>query len=207
MSESFKPFYNEADYERVKPHENEDRDHFSKDLGRCLHSHAFRRLSHKTQLLPTYESDFARNRLTHSLEVAQIARDIAEERVNLEILKEIYSSEEKEKKFYLNLYLVELAGLIHDIGHPPFGHKGEDALHRCMKDSCGFEGNAQSLRIVSKLEKKTLLTRLKSIDDLKKVNLIQGSGEDNRCGLNLTYRSMASLLKYDKKSLQLVRKK
>ena len=85
--------------------------------------------------------------------------------------------------------IVEFAGLAHDLGHPPFGHNGEEALDECMRDYGQFEGNAQSLQIVSRLEKKAYR---EGSDPF-------GTDEiDVRCGLNLTYRSLASLLKYDK---------
>ena len=85
--------------------------------------------------------------------------------------------------------IVEFAGLAHDLGHPPFGHNGEEALDECMRDYGGFEGNAQSLQIVSRLEKKAYREGSDPFGT---------DGIDVRCGLNLTYRSLASLLKYDK---------
>ncbi|GAL84254.1 deoxyguanosinetriphosphate triphosphohydrolase [Sporocytophaga myxococcoides] len=122
-------------------------------------------------MFPGHESDFFRNRLTHSIEVYQIARSIAC-RLNI--------SEETLENNFIDLDIIEFAGLAHDLGHPPFGHVGEYALDFCMKPYGGFEGNAQTLRILTKLEKK-------------------GMHEDTneKVGLNLTYRTLASILKYD----------
>lgn len=161
------------------------RSEFNRDYARILHSPSFRRLQGKTQLFPCMESDFFRNRLTHSLEVAQIARSIAL-RLNSEQLSK------RGSEFEVDLDLVQLAALAHDIGHPPFGHQGEEALNDCMQNYGGFEGNAQTLRIISKLEKKVQIgnEELGGFDD---------KGEDKRLGLDLTYRSLASVLKYDQK--------
>jgi dGTPase len=104
-------------------------------------------LQGKTQVFPGYESDFFRNRLTHSLEVAQIARSIS---IRLNARSRPFRGENSP----LIPEIVEFAGLAHDLGHPPFGHTGEEALDECMRDYGGFEGNAQTLRIVSRLEKK-----------------------------------------------------
>lgn len=154
---------------------------FRRDYARLIHSPAFRRLQGKTQLFPGHESDFFRNRLTHSLEVAQIAKGIAQ-RLNA------------EDPFLANnpidYDLVEFAALAHDLGHPPFGHNGEKALDGCMKHWGGFEGNAQTLRILSVLEKK-------ETDD-GVLEGIRQNGEDHRIGLNATMRSLASILKYDR---------
>ena len=155
-----------------------------RDYGRVIHSAAFRRLQGKTQLFPNYESDFFRNRLTHSLEVAQVAKSIA-----IRINSTIPAFQDNN----IDTDIVELAGLIHDLGHPPFGHIGENALDECMKDDGGFEGNAQSLRVVAKLEKRQ--TRV-SRDDAPIV--VNDSGNDCRAGLNLAYRTLASVLKYDR---------
>lgn len=146
-----------------------------RDYGRIVHSASFRRLQGKTQVFPGHESDFFRNRLTHSLEVAQIASGIAE-RLN--------HVEPYFRDFPLDLRLCEAAALLHDIGHPPFGHNGERALDDVMRGAGGFEGNAQTLRIISRLEKK-----------VRKSALTKG---DARAGLNLTYRLMAAVLKYDR---------
>jgi dGTPase len=148
-----------------------------------IHSAAFRRLQGKTQLFPSHESDFFRNRLTHSLEVAQIAKSIAI-RIN--------STVPYFRASPIDADLVETAALAHDLGHPPFGHNGEFALDRCMRNAGGFEGNAQTLRILAKLEKR---------DTRRFANLIHEpalDGRDNRAGLNLTYRTLAAVLKYDR---------
>lgn len=161
---------------RILPVENVDkyRTEYRRDYGRVLHSPSFRRLEHKTQLFPGHESDFFRNRLTHSLEVAQIAKTIAlkmqEENPGLDIEPDV----------------CEIAGLLHDLGHPPFGHNGEKALDSCMIHYGGFEGNAQTLRIITRLEKK---------ETPPEGNF--SNGRDCRVGLNLTARVIASVLKYD----------
>jgi dGTPase len=155
---------------------NQDyRDDYRRDYARVLHSPSFRRLEHKTQLFPGNESDYFRNRLTHSLEVAQIGKTVA-----LKLQKE-------NPELDIEPDVCEIAGLMHDLGHPPFGHNGEKALDSCMVHFGGFEGNAQTLRIISKLEKKELLGDCPVVD-----------GKDNRIGLNLTMRVIASILKYDK---------
>jgi len=156
---------------------------FRKDYGRIIHSACFRRLQGKTQLFPGIESDFFRNRLTHSLEVAQVAKGIA-------IHLNHSWSQFKEVDNSIDYDLVELSALAHDLGHPPFGHNGEAALHEIMKNDYGFEGNAQTLRILSTLEKKYLKEGAEE--------QLSGPSKDNRLGLNLTYRSIASILKYDK---------
>lgn len=112
---------------------SEGRDDFQRDRDRIIHSKAFRRLAHKTQVFVYYEGDHYRNRLTHSLEVAQITRAIA-------------------RALGVNEDLAELTALAHDLGHPPFGHAGEDALNEKMKDYDGFDHNAQALRIVTLIE-------------------------------------------------------
>ncbi|MCM1166925.1 MAG: dNTP triphosphohydrolase [Lachnospiraceae bacterium] len=174
------------DYFRFSPLEHTTREststcidyrtEYARDYARVLHSPSFRRLQGKTQLFPTQESDFFRNRLTHSLEVSQIAKSIAV----------------KMQKEYPTLDVVpevcEIAGLIHDIGHPPFGHNGEAALDDCMFRSGGFEGNAQTLHIITRLEKK----------ELPKDGIpFNKDGDDCRYGLNLTARVIASAIKYD----------
>lgn len=179
--------YDENDYLREKPDEEGldiGRSAFRRDYGRLLHCPAFRRLQGKTQLFPGHESDFFRNRLTHSLEVAQVAKGIAL-RIN-KTCAEFQASP-------IDLDLVEFAGLAHDLGHPPFGHNGERALDDCMKNFGGFEGNAQTLRILSRVEKKTLM------DDPSESDVcgISREGVDRRLGLNLTYRTLAAILKYD----------
>jgi dGTPase len=152
------------------------------DYARVIHCPSFRRLQGKTQLFPGPESDFFRNRLTHSLEVAQISKSIAI-RIN-----HVTKSNHGSKKF-IEPDVCEIAGLCHDLGHPPFGHQGEEALDMCMRNHGGFEGNAQTLRILSKIEKK-----VHSADSDFGINANQ---EDKRVGLNLTYRTLASVLKYD----------
>jgi dGTPase len=172
-------FYKELHFDPSD--QSEYRTEFRRDLARIIHAHGFRRLVGKTQLFPNGESDFFRNRLTHSLEVAQIAKSIA-----LKINKDLGDSHQ------IDLDLVELAGLAHDLGHPPFGHQGEEVLAECMKKYGGFEGNAQTLRLLSKIEKKIIH---------KTALLNQGGfdkeGNDMRGGLNLTFRALASILKYD----------
>jgi dGTPase len=111
------------------------RSDFQRDRDRIIHSTAFRRLEYKTQVFVNHEGDLFRTRLTHSLEVAQIARSIA-------------------RNLRLNEDLVEAISLAHDLGHTPFGHAGQDALHHCMKAHGGFEHNLQSLRVVDLLEQR-----------------------------------------------------
>ena len=141
------PLYGEGDRAREYPIDDDapHRSAFRRDYARLLHSPAFRRLQGKTQLFPSMEHDFFRNRLTHSLEVAQIAKSIALR------LNDRYGY---FRAYPIDTDLVETAALAHDLGHPPFGHNGERALDDCMKERGGFEGNAQSLRILSKLGKK-----------------------------------------------------
>lgn len=153
-----------------------------RDYARLIHSAAFRRLQGKTQLFPGRESDFFRNRLTHSLEVAQIAKSIA--------LKINYDHPYFARN-PINTDLVETAALAHDLGHPPFGHNGEEALDECMRTFGGFEGNAQTLRILAKLEKRQTKNSMNDAED----PIIDGI--DNRAGLNLTFRTLAAVLKYD----------
>lgn len=131
---------------------------FQRDYARIMYSASFRRLQGKMQLLGIRNDTFFRNRLTHSLEVSQIARSIA--------YKLRYSREES--------YLVEACALAHDIGNPPFGHSGERKLNEIFFDVGGFEGNAQTLRILTTLENKKPGFR----------------------GLNLTYRALLGVTKY-----------
>ena len=151
---------------------------FRKDYARLLHAPAFRRLQGKTQLFPGVESDFFRNRLTHSLEVAQIASGIAS-RLNATSVKEAFVDASIDED------LVEFAAIAHDLGHAPFGHNGEHALDELMREHGGFEGNAQTLRILAAVERK----------------LVKLASGDVRAdyGLDLTYRSLASVLKYDRR--------
>jgi len=111
------------------------RTEFQRDRDRIIHSAAFRRLEYKTQVFINHEGDLFRTRLTHSLEVAQIARSIA-------------------RNLGLNEDLIEAISLAHDLGHTPFGHAGQDALNLCMKAHGGFEHNLQSLRVVDELEER-----------------------------------------------------
>jgi dGTPase len=150
------------------------RSEIDRDYGRIIHCASFRRLQGKTQVFPGHESDFFRNRLTHSLEVAQIAEGIAQ-RLNF-VCPELKTERISER-------LCAAAALVHDIGHPPFGHNGEQALDEAMRRFGGFEGNAQTLRIITKLE--------------KKVQREAPTDGDLRAGLNLTYRVLGAVLKYD----------
>jgi len=109
------------------------RSNFGRDRDRVINSSAFRRLQYKTQVFVNHQGDHYRTRLTHSLEVAQIARWIA-------------------GALYVNKDLAEIVSLIHDLGHPPFGHAGEDVLNECMKNFGGFSHNAHTLKIITKLE-------------------------------------------------------
>ena len=111
------------------------RSEYQRDRDRIVHSVAFRRLEYKTQVFVNHEGDLFRTRLTHSIEVAQIARSIARE-------------------LGLNEDLTEAISLAHDLGHTPFGHSGQDTLNACMKDYGGFEHNLQSLRVVDVLEQR-----------------------------------------------------
>lgn len=111
------------------------RTHFQRDRDRIIHSTAFRRLEYKTQVFVNHEGDHYRTRLTHSIEVAQISRSIA-------------------RALRLNEDLAEAVALVHDLGHTPFGHSGEETLNEIMKDHGGFEHNRQTLRVVDILEEK-----------------------------------------------------
>lgn len=111
------------------------RSEFQRDRDRIVHCSAFRRLEYKTQVFVNHEGDMFRTRLTHSIEVAQIGRAAA-------------------RALGLNEDLTEAISLAHDLGHTPFGHAGQDALNRCMKDYGGFEHNLQSLRVVDELEQR-----------------------------------------------------
>lgn len=132
---------------------------FQRDYTRILYSSAFRRLQGKMQLFAIQSDQFIRNRLTHSLEVAQIARSIA-----------------TEIGYTNDIYVVEACALAHDIGNPPFGHAGERHLNKICNDNDigGFEGNAQTFRILTTVEQK----------------------RSEFQGLNLTYRTLLGVLKY-----------
>jgi len=185
--------YNAGDVKRLLDNNNHIyneelyRSDFYRDYGRVIHSACFRRLQGKTQLFPSHESDYFRNRLTHSMEVSQIGKAITN-RINYLIQKNIPNSNEET---FIDVDLIQFSCLAHDLGHPPFGHQGELELDTLMQDFGGFEGNAQTLRILSKLEKK-----IKSIGKEGPYGF-DNNGEDHRFGLNLTSRSLASVLKYD----------
>jgi len=115
--------------------ESATRTPFQRDRDRIIHSAAFRRLEYKTQVFVNHEGDFFRTRLTHSLEVSQIARSVC-------------------RSLNLNEDLAEALALAHDLGHPPFGHAGEDALKEAMEPHGGFDHNGQSLRVITKLEER-----------------------------------------------------
>ncbi len=119
---------------RVHPHSRDpNRDEFTRDRDRIMHSRAFRRLQYKTQVFTADQGDHFRNRLTHTIEVAQLARSAA-------------------RRMHLNEDLVECIALVHDVGHPPFGHQGETMLAELLHAHGGFEHNRQGLRIVEQLE-------------------------------------------------------
>src|ERR1700742_1055933 len=120
---------------RVPEPKPEFRSEFQRDRDRIIHSNAFRRLGYKTQVFVNHEGDLYRTRVTHSIEVAQIARSVA-------------------RALQLNEPLIEAITLAHDLGHTPFGHAGQDALNTCMRPYGGFEHNLQSLRVVDLLEQR-----------------------------------------------------
>ncbi len=126
--------------------DSDARSNWDVDYARAIHSASFRRLQGKTQILNLGDSDFYRTRLTHSLEVAQIASGLTRQ-------VELDNSGHDALKFLPQLPLIQAIACCHDLGHPPFGHGGEVALNYCMRNNGGFEGNGQTLRILSRLEK------------------------------------------------------
>lgn len=130
------PYAMKSRHSRGRAHPEQEhpyRSAFQRDRDRIIHTTAFRRLEYKTQVFVSYEGDYYRTRLTHTIEVAQIGRTLA-------------------RALRVNEDLVEAIALAHDLGHTPFGHSGEDALHQLMEGHGGFDHNHQSLRIVEKLE-------------------------------------------------------
>lgn len=141
---------------------------FQRDRDRVIHSHAFRRLEYKTQVFVYHEGDHYRTRLTHTIEVAQISRTIA-------------------RALGLNEDLAEAIALAHDLGHPPFGHTGEDALNHLMAEHGGFEHNAQSLRIVEELEMKYPGFNGLNLTFEVREGIVKHSSEHDRPGMNAEY--------------------
>ncbi len=205
MANPARPLYTERDAERnsdVRVHGNVDVSDntmsaaFRRDVVNLIHSPLFRRIESKTQLFPESESDLFRDRLTHSLEVAQVAREITR-MLNADPFFAKFIVQDGDMQ--INEDIVEFAALAHDVGHPPFGHTGEQALDICMKNYGGFEGNAQTLRNVCRLTKLYYTASSTPTDGPAGARgLTTANGVDRRIGLNLTYRSVASILKYDR---------
>jgi dGTPase len=160
-------FYNAFDHEELDPREPDYRSVFQRGRDRLIHNAAFRRLQAKTQVFLSGEYDFYRTRLTHSIEVSQIAGSIVRY-LNSD-------SEYMRPDFQIDIALTEACALAHDIGHPPFGHAGEKTLHQVMLPYGGFEGNAQTLRLITEI--------------------IFTSGRSRR-GMNPTRAFMDGVLKY-----------
>lgn len=166
--------------DRILPDVKREQDHrspFQRDRGRILHSEAFRCLQAKTQIHAVGEDDFYRTRLTHSLEVAQIGSSLRAKLIGDVAGFQAVSNDEKFAKDLSSLLpsrsLIESLCFAHDLGHPPFGHGGEMALNYKMREHGGFEGNAQSFRIVTQLEPYT-----------------------EKFGMNLTRRTLLGIIKY-----------
>ena len=148
---------------------NDYRTPWYRDYGRVVHSASFRRLQAKTQILGVGEGDFHRTRLTHTLEVSQIG-----ESIRSRLHRDYRGKDNKHvRKWLPDSALIRAICLTHDLGHPPFGHDGEVALNRCMLGKGGFEGNGQTLRVITKLEKHT-----------------------EAHGMNLTRRTVLGAIKY-----------
>ena len=177
MSELKEHTWHQRHLVKVSKRQDDHRSPFQRDRARILHSAAFRRLQSKTQVMGSGQSDFFRTRLTHSLEAAQIGSGITAQ------LRSKFSSLCEKLKINDDA-LVESICLAHDIGHPPFGHGGEIALHYMMREHGGFEGNGQTLRIVAKLEPFS-----------------------ERDGMNLSRRTLLGLIKYPNTLCRLADKK